>query len=144
MRRFIFADMSKRRDTVEEDLSWGPLLEKELFFKEYGLDGEVHILAKIFKYRVFVSQFDTSAQVWDVAGDSFHSVEVEAPRCEVERALGFRDDQGLLDAVARRFSGPFAVEQFQAFCRSRAFRFSTHEDGPFGDDLILKYEKGCK
>lgn len=44
----------------------GPFKEKEIFSKEYGSDGEVHILAKVYKEKVFLCQYDTTADVRDL------------------------------------------------------------------------------
>mgnify|MGYP007056170145 CR=1 FL=1 len=68
-------------DTVEEDLALGPIVQEEIFSHFFGADApadseadEVHILVSVYKYRVFVAQYDTCGQVWDLFGDAFHEI----------------------------------------------------------------------
>jgi len=131
----------RRRDTVEQDLQWGPIKQKEIFFKNYSGEGEVHTLVMVFKYRVYVSRHDTTEQVWGVVGESFHYVEVHAARYSIEQSLGVKGEDNIIAEIERRFPGLRGIEAYCEFCRDHAFDFSIHEGGPRDFNLVEKYEK---
>jgi len=129
-----------KRDTVESDLASGPIKRKEIFFKEYGEDNEVHILVKVYKYRVFVGQFDTTSVVCDIVGDAFHSIEVEVARYWFDKEFKSKSNDDVIAVIEKRFPGPKSIEAFCSFCRECGTDFTIHEGGPVKYDLIRKYE----
>lgn len=133
----------QRRDTVEEDLIAGPLLQKEIYHHDFpninSLPDQTHILVSIYKYRVVVGQFDTNEQVWDVVGDSFHSIEVYTARMATERALKVRSDSDILKAIEEGFPGPRTIDRWIEFCREKICDQTIVESGPGRDDLIKAF-----
>ena len=126
-------------DSVEEDFHLGPIIQKEIFFKSFGSDScsdEVRILVSVYKYRVWVEQFDTTPSVWYVVGESFHDIRVEIARCIIDKELMTHDPEAIAETIKNRFGGPHAIQRFIEFCRSTAWYFSVHESGPQRDNLI--------
>ena len=138
--------MSKAiRETVEDDLILGPLYQEEIFSKDFGSDApedseadQVHILVRVFKYRVFVEQYDTCDQVWCLVGESFHDIQVEIARCIIDRKFKTHNPKKIVRIIRERFGGPHAVHRFAAFCRSTAWDFTIHESGPQRANLIRR------
>ena len=133
----------QKRNAVEEDLQWGPLKMKDIFFKKYSSRDEVHILVKVYKYRVFVGQFDTTSEVWDVVGEAFHSIEVEVARYWFDRKFKTKSEDEVIEIIEKHFPGPNTIESFCAICRECGTDFSIHEGGPVSNDLIKKFESSA-
>ena len=134
-----------RVESVAADFALGPILQEVIFHKCFGTDApkdscsdEVRILVSVYKYRVWVEQFDTSAPAWDVLGESFHEIRVEIARCIIDKKFGTHDPKEIADTIRERFKGPHAVRLFADFCRSTAWDFSIHEGGPQRDNLIAR------
>lgn len=135
----------ERVETIEEDLALGPIVQKEIFSHYFGAEApkdseadEVHILVSIYKYRVFVAQYDTCGQVWDLFGDGFHEIKVGISRRAVEKAFRTRDTETIVRTVRERFGGPQAVHRFASFCRKTAEYFIIEECGPQQANLIRR------
>lgn len=141
-----------RVDSVEEDFHLGPIIQKEIFYKSFGSDApkgsssdEVRILVSVYKYRVWVEQFDTTDTVWYVVGESFHDIRVEIARCVIDKAFKSHDPEVIAETIKNRFGGPHAIQRFIEFCRSTAWDFTIHESGPQRDNLIGRmYAPGIK
>jgi len=130
-------------DSVEEDYRLGPIVQEEIFFRSFGSDApkdsssdEVRILVSVYKFRVWVEQFDTCDQVWYVVGESFHDIRVEIARCIIDRKFKTHDPRVIAETIKKRFGGPHAIRRFIEFCRSTAWYFTIHESGPQRDNLI--------
>ena len=130
-------------DSVEEDYHLGPIVQKEMFYKSFGSaapkdssSDEVRILVSVYKYRVWVEQYDTCSSVWYVVGDSFHDIRVEIARCIIDKKFKTHDPEVIADTIITRFGGPHAIQRFIEFCRSTAWYFTIHESGPQRDNLI--------
>lgn len=135
----------ERVDTVKEDLALGPIVQEEIYSHSYGADApedseadEVHILVSVYKYRVYVEQYDTCGQVWDLFGEGFHEIKVGISRRAVEKALRTRDTETIARTVRESFGGPQAVRRFASFCRSTAEYFSIEECGPQRANLVRR------
>ena len=142
--------MRQKRDTVEEDLMAGPLLQKETYYQDFSdrnlnsatsksRADETHILISVYRHRIVVGQFDTTEQVWDVVGDSFHSIEVLTPRTSVEKALKVKSDSDIVKAIEEGFPGPRTIDKWIAFCRENVCNMTIEETGPVKDDLIKTF-----
>ena len=133
-----------KADTVEADFALGPILQEEIFFERFDdvppdcASDQVRILVSVYKYRVWVEQFDTCDQVWYVLGDAFHDIRVEIARCVIDREFKTHDPKTIVQIIRERFGGPHAVQRFATFCRSTAWDFSIHESGPQRDNLIRR------
>ena len=135
----------ERVDTVEEDLALGPIVQEVIFSHFFGADApadseadEVHILVSVYKYRVFVAQYDTCGQVWDLFGDAFHEIKVGISRRAVEKAFQTHDTETIVSTVRERFCGLHAVRRFASFCRSTGESFSIEESGPQRTNLVRR------
>ena len=144
--------MELKRNTVEQDLAAGPLITQELFFKNYGAmlerkgisdscSDESHIIVELYKYRIFISRYDTTAQVWDVVGEAFHQIRVESGRYFIERDMKLSGDEQLMEFISRRCKGPLGVEKWLEFCHKKGYDITINEGGPIRDDIIARLFK---
>lgn len=144
--------MKLKRNTVEQDLAAGPLLTYELYFNHFGAMLErkgitdscsnlIHIVVELYKYRIFISRYDTTAQVWDVLGEAFHQIRVETGRYFIERDMKLSGNEQLMEFISRICKGPLGVEKWLEFCRKKGYDITIYESGPIRDDIIVRLFK---
>ena len=129
--------------SVEEDRALGPIVQEEIFYRKFEegvpkdcYSDQVRILISVYKYRVWVEQYDTCDQVWYLVGDSFHYKGVEISRHFINRELNTHNPRTILRIIKERCGGPLAVERFVHLCKSTSEYFCIHEQGPQRDNLI--------
>ena len=134
--------------SVEEDHALGPIVQEEIFYRKFdeGLpkdccSDQVHILVSVYKYRVWVEQYDTCDQVWYLVGDSFHYKGVEIGQSFINREFNTHNPRTILRIIKERCGGPHAIERFIHLCRSSSEYFCIHEQGPQRDNLIRHFYK---
>ena len=132
-------------DSVEEDYALGPIVREEIFSQYFGADApdnseanEVHIVVCVYKFRVYVEQYDTCDQVWCLFGDGFHEIHVGISRWIIDKKLNTHDPKAIAQIIKKRFDGPYAAHKFAAFCRSTAEEFTIRENGPQRANLIRR------
>lgn len=141
-----------RRETVEEDLQAGPLMTKELFHKNLSAElmesgitdtcaDETYVFADLYRYRIIIGRYDTTAQVWDIVKEDFHKKVVSVGRYFIERDMKLSGDAQMMSFIEQKCRGPHGVEDWLAFCREKGYATTTDEDGPARDDLVGRLHK---
>ena len=139
--------MSKyNRRTWEDDLKAGPILTKEIYYRDLrpelmrrgcvNAPTEIYGLLQLYRYQIIVGRYDTTPDVWGVFGDAFHEKRVSVSPYMIKRDFKLDGEDELIAFVEQICQGPFGVERWLEFCRTKGYTTTTEETGPASDDLV--------